>query len=102
MTIPRYILILVILDLIFAFAGKLNHGNILAAELDRILHGLQCCHDRHLWNTTIEMVADGLAKLAHISDHMVESQELGEIPMAVLKLFFIDKIGLPYFRHKCT
>lgn len=54
MTIPRYILILVILDLIFAFAGKLNHGNILAAELERILHGLQFCHDRHLWNTTID------------------------------------------------
>lgn len=48
------------------------------------------------------MVADGLAKFAHISDYMVESQELGEIPMVVLQLFFIDKIGLPYFRHKCT
>lgn len=47
------------------------------------------------------MVADGLAKWAHVMVEMIEWHHLQEIPRSVQKLVFADRIGLPSFCNKC-
>lgn len=48
------------------------------------------------------MVADGVAKLAHIFNQLVEWRDLGDLPSAIQKRIFFYRIGLPYFRPKCN